>query len=255
MKKPGYPIEKGGAFPMKRFLSILLSVTCMLSLVAATLLPTFAAEEEPAQTPAARVGYTVSLIQKKKGLAELKNIKEGLVTGVREYQITDAEGLEVRCSLVGLFLQFTKRGTNLGSLVVGPQQREFVGLLLCPRVNDIIGKIEILLDVEMQVLLEVFHRSEGGLRQESFYHFFLFFFFLDFLEYLDFLEHLDDIEFFQFLEYDGQESHGMSIECAHAVGLCGVKVDGVALVEGEHLAADGEFHGAFEHHVEFLAAV
>ena len=74
---------------MKRMLSVFLSVACMLAML--TAVPLSSSADGPV---AARVGYTVSLIQKKSGLADLKDVKDGLVTGVKEYKITDAEGLE-----------------------------------------------------------------------------------------------------------------------------------------------------------------
>ena len=57
------------------------------------------------------------------------------------------------------------------------------------------------------------------------------------------------------LEDNGEKLHGLSVECAHAVGLGGIEIDAVALVEHEHLLADGEFEAALGHHVKLLSLV
>ena len=56
-------------------------------------------------------------------------------------------------------------------------------------------------------------------------------------------------------EDDGQKSNGFVTEGAHAVRLCGIEVDAVAFVQGEHFLTDGQLHSTFEHHVKLLTAV
>ena len=63
--------KKGMVKTMKRILSVILTVTCILSLLAVIPLSAFAEGE--------RVGYTVTLITKKSDVTALNDIKNGLI--------------------------------------------------------------------------------------------------------------------------------------------------------------------------------
>ena len=72
---------------MKRILSVFLSIACVLSLL--VIVPLSATADATAP-----VGYSAALVKAKDGLTSLHDIKNGLIDGVNEYKITDAEGLE-----------------------------------------------------------------------------------------------------------------------------------------------------------------
>ena len=69
-----------------------------------------------------------------------------------------AETLEIACSLVGLLLYVLEREAFLLTSLARPQQGELAWCLLCPCVHDVVGKVEVLFYLELQVLLEVLFR-------------------------------------------------------------------------------------------------
>ena len=52
-----------------------------------------------------------------------------------------------------------------------------------------------------------------------------------------------------------QELHGLVADGQHAVGLGGVEIDAVALLQNNGLATDIQLHTALEHEVEFLSGM
>ena len=77
--------------------------------------------------------------------------------------LADAQRLEVAGSLVRLFLQILERGTYLFALVISPQQSQSLGLLFCPCVHHVVGKVKVLWNDELQMFVVILHRLEMGL--------------------------------------------------------------------------------------------
>ena len=81
-----------------------------------------------------------------------------------------AEALEVGGGAVGLVFQLREGGSHLLAPLAGPEEGELVGVLLCPRVHHVVGEVEVLGYLEVQVSLVVLLGGEAGLREKSLYH-------------------------------------------------------------------------------------
>lgn len=84
--------------------------------------------------------------------------------------VDDAQLLEISGSAVGLLLELAEGGTHFLATLAGAQQADLIGLQACPLVHDIVGKVEILGNNKMKVILEILFRREMRLSKESFYH-------------------------------------------------------------------------------------
>ena len=74
--------------------------------------------------------------------------------------LADAEGGQIRSGLIGLLLQLSEGGPDLLALVVSPQDSEFLGCLLSPRIHHIVGEVEVLGDDELQILIVILYRRK-----------------------------------------------------------------------------------------------
>ena len=81
-----------------------------------------------------------------------------------------AEALEVGGGAVGLVFQLREGGSHFLAPLAGPEEGELVGVLLCPRVHHVVGEVEVLGYLEVQVSLVVLLGGEAGLREKSLYH-------------------------------------------------------------------------------------
>ena len=84
--------------------------------------------------------------------------------------MANAELLEVSRRAVGLLLDIGKREAYLLAPLARPQQRQLVGSLLGPRIHHIVGEVEVLGYLKVQVLVVVGFRYKVSLRQKSFNH-------------------------------------------------------------------------------------
>ncbi len=89
-------------------------------------------------------------------IAPLEDEHDGIV-------LADAQREEIRGRLVRLLLELSVGGAYLVTQVVGPEDGELVGSFLSPHIHDVVGKIEILRNDKLQVLVIVFDRLEMGL--------------------------------------------------------------------------------------------
>ena len=77
--------------------------------------------------------------------------------------LADAEALQIAGGLVALLLQLGKRRADFFALVVRPQQGQTVGFLLCPGIHHVVGKIEVLWNDKLQVLIVILDRRKRRL--------------------------------------------------------------------------------------------
>ena len=96
-------------------------------------------------------------------IAAFQNQHHGVV-------LADAQTHQVRGGLIGLLLQFAEGGAYLVTLVVGPQDGQFLGGFFCPGIHYVVGEVESLGDDEFQILIVILNRVEMRLFQKSFYH-------------------------------------------------------------------------------------
>ena len=75
----------------------------------------------------------------------------------------NAQRLQIAGSLIGLLFQLSIGGTYLFALVVGPQDGQLLWCLLCPRIHHVVGKVEVLWDDELQILIVILYRRKFGL--------------------------------------------------------------------------------------------
>jgi len=85
--------------------------------------------------------------------------------------VPDAKALKVCRDAVGLLFELPEGGDDLLAALAGPYHAHLVGVLLCPSVHHVVGEVEMLGYLILQVLLELLLRSKVGLRQKFLYHF------------------------------------------------------------------------------------
>ena len=96
-------------------------------------------------------------------IAALEDEHHGIV-------LADAETHQIGGSLITLLLQFTVGRADLVTLVIGPQDGQFLGGFLSPGVHHVVGEIKVLWDDKLQILIVILYRLKMRLLQKSFYH-------------------------------------------------------------------------------------
>ena len=77
--------------------------------------------------------------------------------------LANAQRHQIRSSLICLLLQFSIRCANLFALIVCPEDGELLRCLLSPRIHHVVGKIEILWNDKLQILIVILNRRKRRL--------------------------------------------------------------------------------------------